>query len=67
MKCANCGADVRDDVPFCSECGRPLREAKPLKKNTARLVIIEVAPTAARASLPTKLPTTMVSAVLYII
>lgn len=24
MKCSYCGAEVRDDVPFCSECGRPL-------------------------------------------
>ena len=24
MKCANCGAEVREGVPFCSECGRPL-------------------------------------------
>ena len=23
MKCSYCGAEVRDDVPFCSECGSP--------------------------------------------
>lgn len=48
MKCANCGADVRDDVPFCSECGRPLREAKPLKKKKQK------APAAERAAKPKK-------------
>lgn len=36
MKCANCGAEVREGVPFCSECGRPLREA-PKQKQPRRL------------------------------
>ena len=38
---------------------------KPSKKKTAMLVIMEVEPTAARASLPTKFPTTIISTVLY--
>ena len=24
MKCANCGAEVAEGIPFCSECGRPM-------------------------------------------
>lgn len=37
MKCAYCGAEVREGVPFCSECGRPLRDApKPKKQKQLR-------------------------------
>ena len=39
MQCANCGAEVREGVPFCSECGRPLRpgekQPKPKKQPKA--------------------------------
>ena len=37
MKCSNCGAEVREGVPFCSECGRPLQSgAKPPKQKRAK-------------------------------
>lgn len=37
MKCTYCGAEVREGVPFCSECGRPLQAGtKPPKKKRAK-------------------------------
>ena len=52
-------------APKCWAITTPAPTEKPLKKNTSMFTIIVVAPTAARASLPTKLPTTTLSTVLY--
>lgn len=38
MQCANCGAEVREDVPFCTECGRPMQTGKRSKRPKAEKV-----------------------------
>lgn len=28
MKCSECGAEIRDDAKFCTECGKPIKKKK---------------------------------------
>ena len=37
MICPNCGADVRDGIPFCSECGRPMNKTTKRRKRPKQL------------------------------
>ena len=38
MQCANCGAEVREGVRFCTECGRPMQAGKRPKRAKAEAV-----------------------------